>query len=66
LEGHLGDDICNRRTVVDAGVRGAIYHTALDGSQAVSVALTAPLVNLQIFSVSLLSPTPLALRRSLD
>jgi len=52
--------------VVDAGVRGAIYHTALDDSQAVSVALTAPLVNLQIFSVSLLSPTPLALRRSLD
>jgi len=48
---------------VDAGVRGAIYHTALDDSQAVSVALTAPLVNLQIFSL-LLSPTPLERRCS--
>jgi hypothetical protein len=33
-------------------VRGAIYHTALDDGQAVSVALTAPLVNLQIFRSS--------------
>jgi hypothetical protein len=39
--------------VVDAGVRGAICQTALDDSQAVSVALTAPLVNLQVFDLDL-------------
>ena len=30
--------------VVDSGVRGAIYHTALDDGQATSVALTAPVL----------------------
>jgi hypothetical protein len=34
--------------VVDSGVRGAIHQTALHDAQAVTVALTAPLVNLQI------------------
>ena len=43
--------------VVDSGVRGAFYHTALDDSQAVSVALTAPLVNLQILGLLLFYAT---------
>jgi hypothetical protein len=42
--------------VVDTGVRGAIYHTALGRKPSSVAALAAPLVNLQIGLLTFFTP----------